>query len=265
MTLFDDTGSDNNQPEVTPDKALEVLTGPGGKYDRTKYKDEAEMYKAMAFGKLEADRTIELRNRTEDQLREDYKKLREEYNAGPKLKEVLDQIAGLKQQQTPDHTPTGNDQQSVFDETKAMDMVKQALQLSKAEEAANNNLRTVESKLQEAYGPDYKRHLKQKVSELGLTEDFVNTLARTHPNVLFKTLELDRQSGENFQSPPSSSYRTDPFKGGPKRTWAYYDKMRKENPAQYHDPKTKQQMAKDYAALGKEFEDGSWVSPSYTH
>lgn len=263
MTLFDD-GNKDQLPEVTPDKAFEILTGPGGKYDRTKYKDEAEMYKAMAFGKLEADRTIEIRNRTEDQLREDYKKLREEYNTGPKLKEVLDQIAELKQQKTPENTPTGNDQQSVFDETKAMTMVQQAIQAAKQEEQAAQNLRMVESKLQEAYGEDYKRHLKQKVSQLGLTEDFVNTLARSHPQVLFKTLELDRQ-GEGFQSPPSSSRRTDLSSSGPKRTWSYYEKMRKEDPTKYHDPKTKAQMTEDYRRLGNEFEDGNWINVKYIH
>ena len=261
MTLFDD-GSDDNQPAVTPDKAFEALTGPGGKYDRTKYKSEEEMYKAMAFGKFEADRTIEIRNRTEDQLREDYKKLREEYNAGLSLKEIRDQIASLKEQQTP-VTPQGIEQQSVFDETKAMTMVQQALQQAKASETAESNQRMVESKLQEAYGPDYKRALKQKVSELGLTEDFVNGLARSHPKVLFKTLELD-QVGEKFMSPPTSTHRVDP-KSGAKRTWSYYDKMRKEDPDRYNDPKTKTQMVEDYRVLGEAFEDGSWKTPRYIH
>jgi len=264
MTLFKETPPNDDQ--VTPDKALETLTGPGGKYDRTKYESEADMYKAMAFGKYEADRTLEIRNRTEDQLREDYKKLREEYNAGPKLKEVLDQIAALKQQQTPDHTPTGNEQQSVLDETKAVGLFKDLYQQTKAAEKAAENVRLVESKLQEAYGADYSRALKQKVSQLGLTEDFVNNLAATHPQVLFKTLELDRPAEDGFQSPVSSSVRSDPFKmGGEKRTWAFYEKMRKSDPVKYHDPKTKAQMAKDYQVLGKEFEDGNWVTPKYIH
>lgn len=265
MTLFDDKTDGNDQlPEVTPDKAFEILTGPGGKYDRSKYASEAEMYKAMAYGKVKADQTLEIRNRTEDQLREDYKKLREEYNAGPKLKEVLDQIATLKQSPTPE-TPTGNEDKSVFDETKANDMVRRALQEAKTSEREEANIRTVESKLQEAYGSDYKKLLKQKVSQLGLTEDFVNSLARSHPQVLFKTLELDRQGGEGFQSPPSSSHRSDPFASGPKRTWSYYQKMRKEDPDRYNDPKTKAQMTKDYQQLGSEFEDGNWITPRYIH
>jgi hypothetical protein len=262
MTLFSDSG-DDNLPEVTPDKAFEVLTGPGGKYDRTKYKSEEEMYKAMAYGKFEADRTIEIRNRTEDQLREDYKKLREEYNAGPKIKEVLDRIEALKQQPNPDHTHTGNEQQSVFDEAKAYDMVSKALQEAKAKEREEANVRQVESKLKEAFGPDYRRSFEQKVSELGLSKDFVNSLARSHPEVLYKTLELDRPR-EGFQAPPTSTHRVDP-KSGAKRTWSYYDKMRKEDPDRYNDPKTKTQMVEDYRILGEAFEDGSWKTPRYIH
>lgn len=260
MTLF----KDNDEPAITPDKAFEVLTGPGGKYDRTKYASDEEMLKAMAYGKYEADRTLEIRNRTEDQLRDDYKKLREEYNAGPNLKELVDEIKALKAQHTPE-SPTGNESQSVFDETKAVSIFKDLYSQTKAEEQAAANVRLVESKLQEAYGSDYSKHLKQKVSQLGLTEDFVNNLAKTHPQVLFKTLELDRQQGEGFQSPPSSSMRSDLSSGGQKRTWSYYEKMRKENPTKYHDPKTKAQMTKDYQILGKEFEDGNWQTPKYIH
>lgn len=262
MNLFE--GGNDPEPQITPDKAFELLTGPGGKYDKTKYKDEAEMYKAMAYGKFEADRTLEIRNRTEDQLREDYKKLREEHNAGPNLRELVDEIKALKAQQTPEYTPAGNEQ-SVLDEAKAADLFKSMYQQSKAEEKAAANVALVESKLQEVYGSDYSKTLKQKVSQLGLTEDFVNNLAKTHPQVLFKTLELDQPRGEGFQSPPSSSMRSDPFQGGQKRTWSYYDKMRKENPEKYHDPKTRVQMAKDYQQLGSEFEDGNWTTPRYIH
>lgn len=263
MSLFKD--GEDNTPQITPDKAFEALTGPGGKYDRTKYQSDEEMLKAMAFGKYEADRTLEIRNRTEDQLREDYKKLREEYNSGPSLKETLDQyFANLKAQQTPEHTHTGNEQ-SVLDETKAKDLFSSMYKQTKAAEQAEANVRLVESKLQEAYGSNYSTVLKQKVSQLGLTEDFINNLAATHPQVLFKTLEIDRPAGENFQSPPSSSRRSDPFQSGQKRTWSYYEKMRKEDPAKYHDPKTKAQMTKDYQALGSEFEDGNWITPKYIH
>lgn len=259
MSLFDDK---QEETHVSPDQAFELLTGPGGKFDRTKYKDEAEMYKAMAYGKFEADRTIEIRNRTEDQLREDYKKLREEYNAGPKIKEVLDQIAALKQSPTPEYTPAGNEQQSVLDETKAADLFKSMYQQTKADEQAAANERLVESKLRESYGEDYNKVLRQKVSQLGMSEDMARTLARTTPQALFKALELD-QAKEGFQSPPSSSHRTDQFQGGPKRTWSYYQKMRKEDPYRYNDPKTKAQMTKDYSELGNAFEDGDWVTPRY--
>lgn len=43
-----------------------------------------------------------------------------------------------------------------------------------------------------------------------------------------------------------------------KRTWSYYEKMRKEDPDQYHNPMTRAQMLKDYQALGKDFQTGNF-------
>jgi hypothetical protein len=42
------------------------------------------------------------------------------------------------------------------------------------------------------------------------------------------------------------------------RTWAFYEKLRKENPDLYRTAKTHEQMVKDAVALGTAFEDGDF-------
>jgi len=42
------------------------------------------------------------------------------------------------------------------------------------------------------------------------------------------------------------------------RTWSFYEKLRKENPNLYRTAKTHEQMVKDAAALGPNFEDGDF-------
>jgi hypothetical protein len=42
------------------------------------------------------------------------------------------------------------------------------------------------------------------------------------------------------------------------RTWSYWEKMRKENPALYRSPAQSAQRIKDAMALGKDFEDGDY-------
>ncbi|WP_454632427.1 hypothetical protein [Bradyrhizobium cenepequi] len=42
------------------------------------------------------------------------------------------------------------------------------------------------------------------------------------------------------------------------RTWSFYEKMRREDPRKYREPRIQEQMVRDYKALGEKFEDGSF-------
>lgn len=256
MNLFNDQTDD--LPTIDPSKdPLEVLTGPGGKFDRTKYASEEEMYKAIAKGKLEGDMYIDHFKQRHDELKSDYTRLREEYNAGPRLKEIIDQMSSGQQHQH-SITPLANDDKAPIDESKLADIISSKLteyEQTKKEEA---NARLVESKLIEHFGPNYQSALKQQVEQLGLDKDFVNGLARKHPQVLFKTLGIDQpRQREDFQSPPPSSQRFAPQVGN-ERTWSYYQKLRQTDPVAYRTPKIQDQMFKDAARLGDAFQDGDW-------
>lgn len=258
MNLLDDT--DHKDPvEIDPNKDyFAELTGPGGKFDRTKYESDSDMYKAIARGKVEADKYVDHLKARHDELRQDWSKLREEYNAGPKLKEYLDQLVARQSQN--DHvTPLVEDvKQPVFDPNEIEKILETKLSAREQLRKEEANYKLVESKLTEHYGSNYQSVLKQQVDQLGLDKDFVNELARKHPSVLFRTLGLDGKKVDNFQVPPMSSQRIDPFAPTTKRTNAYYQKLRKENPTAYRSPKIQDQMFKDAVALGDEFNDGDW-------
>jgi len=257
MDLLDDTDH-KDQIEIDPNKDyFAELTGPGGKFDRTKYESESDMYKAIARGKVEADKYVDHLKARHDELRQDWSKLREEYNAGPKLKEYLDQLVSRQSQN--DHiTPPVEDKQPVFDSNELEKLLETKLSAREQLRKEEANYKLVESKLTEHYGSNYQSVLKQQVDQLGLDKDFVNELARKHPAVLFRTLGLDGKKPDNFQVPPMSSQRIDPFASTTKRTNAYYQKLRKENPTAYRSPKIQDQMFKDAIALGDEFNDGDW-------
>lgn len=257
MNLLDDTNQ-TDQVQIDENKDyLAELTGPGGKFDRTKYQSDADMYKAIAKGKAHSDLYVDHLKARHDELRTDWSKMREEYNAGPKLKELIDQLAA--KQHTNVEPPERNDDKPVFDPTQIESLVEAKLSQAEQKRKEEANYKMVESKLKESLGVNYQQVLKQQVDQLGLDKDFINDLARKHPQVLFKTLGLDQQAKENFQTPPQSSQRRDPFAPNtPKRTNAYYQKMRKEQPSLYRDPKIQDQMFKDALALGDEFNDGDW-------
>src|SRR6267154_5973759 len=69
-SLFDDQIEDNID-------YLTELTKPGAKFDKTKYSNELDMYRAIAKGKWHGDKAFDAKLEQFDQLREDYIKVKE--------------------------------------------------------------------------------------------------------------------------------------------------------------------------------------------
>lgn len=242
---------------------LAELTGPGGKYDRAKYQSDTEMWQAIAKGKVLADVTVEHRNKKIDELRADYTKLRDEYNTGPKLQELLDQLTKRQQLLSNDETLDVNEaenQKPGIDLAEIENLVSNKIQETERRKREEANLSIVKSKLKERYGNNANNVLIEQVEKLGLTVEDAEALAKKSPEAFMRTLGLDQQpQGETFQSPPTSNQRSDTFlPSSQKRTWSYYQKMKKENPDLYYSPKISNQMVQDAAALGDAFKDGDY-------
>lgn len=245
----------SDQPVIPSDKdPMEVLTGPGGKFDRSKYQSDEDMYKAIARGKVESDMLIEDFKRRQDELRSDYDNLSQQYKAGPKLEELL---AKFEKQNQSSNTP-GEIEKPELDLSKIEELVSSKLTQHEQARIEDENARKVEAKLIEHFGSNYQSALKQQVDALGLDKDFVNGLARKHPEVLYKTLGITGEKRtDSFQAPPPSSQGSF-TPNTQKRTWSFYQKLRDKDPRAYHSPKIQDQMFKDAAALGTEFQDGDW-------
>lgn len=248
MDLFD---QQNDQLQDDPNKNyLEELVG-----EDKKFKD----VESLAKGKYQSDHYIETLTRSLDELREDYKKLSEQYNSGPKLEELLDRLEKAQQPPTSrDNTPTSNeDTTPKYDPATVESLISSKIQQYEQTKKESDNFKAVQDKVKERFGSNFKDVLKQKADALGLGDEDVNKLARTNPNFFFKTFDVDETNVENFQAPPRSDLNTGNFtpKGGQKRTWTYYQKLRRDNPMLYNDPKTRVQMDKDSQALGMDFFD----------
>jgi hypothetical protein len=249
--LLDQT-NDNQPEQIDPNKDyLTELVGEG-----KKFKSPQE----LARGKYEADQYVRTLERQKDELRSDYLKLKDEQAARAKLEDLIDQWSN-KQQSSSDNTQA-NEQQTtkpVIDSKEIESLVSSKIQEHELTKKQQENFAQVRTKLKERFGNNYQEVLKQQIDNLGLNEDFINDLARRYPTVLYKTLGLDQEQRESFQSPPRSNQRSDNFAPSTtKRTWSYYQKIKKENPKLYYDPKTTVQMHNDAIALGKEFEDGDF-------
>jgi hypothetical protein len=254
-TLFN--GNQGDDIDIDPNQdPLEVLTGPGGKYDKTKYTSELEMYKALARGKLEADVTIMANNRRMDELRGDFLALKESRDEGASVKAMLDQFKAEMLNNT-NRNSTDDDQgnKPVYDPNEVKSLMSQTILEHEKTQRENANFNKVDQKLRETFGGNYANALKKEIDALGLTVAEADALAKRSPEAFFRTFGLNQQQTQSFDAPMrSSDRRSDTFSPQVvKRDNAYYQKLKKENKALYYEPKTQNQMIKDIEALGADF------------
>lgn len=229
-------------------KYYDDLVGEG-----KKFKDN----EALARSKFEADSYIEILKKRQDELRDDYLKMREEVMAKAKLEELISQLDKKSAVQEPsDNMTTVKPELPDLDKLFS-DKITQH-ELSKKKEA---NLQAVKEKLIERFGKNYQNTVKQQIEDLGISEDVFNQMAQNYPNMVYKSLGLDQPlKTEGFQAPPRSSFQGPPQSGKKERTWSYYQELKRTDPKLYYNPKIANQMQEDYQRLGAAFEDGDFNS-----
>lgn len=220
--------------------------------NKWKDKPQEELLKA----KVESDLYIKTLEKQKDELRADYLRAHEDLKARANLQELIDQLNTSRQSQPP--VTEGNTEKPI-DLKELESLFDKKFEQKKQLDIETANYSQVQSKLQERYGQNAGSILKQQANSLGLSEDDVNSLARRSPEAFFRMMGLNQQPTEVFTAPPRSDIRNDHFAPHtPKRTWTYYQNMKRTNPSLYHNPKTQVQMHKDASTLGVEFEDGDF-------
>lgn len=248
-------GDDSSNTQIDPNvDYFQELVGEGKKFKTPQ---------DLAKGKWEADNYVKMLERKLDDMRTDNLSLRNDNTTRAKLEELVDRLQD-RQQVTHQNTQTGEPQnQPQYDPNQLNEILNSKLQEYENTKRQQENSNTVVAKLKERFGNNYQNAVKDQISQLGMTDALFNDLARNSPQVLFKTLGLDQpQHQESFQSPPRTTQRNDSFapRGGEKRTWQFYQNMKKNDYAKWSDPKTSVQMYKDAAELGSAFEDGDFHS-----
>ena len=253
QTLLDDQVQDNLPPSDIK-SFYEELVG-----ENKKFKDNEQ----LARGKYEADLYVKHLETRLDEIKGDYTKLRDEYNAGPKLQELLDQMAAQQSNTNREQTQISNvdnQRKPAIDQNEVKSLISSEFQQLKQAEREEKNFSFVQDKIKEQFGENYKTVLKERMESLGLTSEYLDENAKKYPKALLKTLGVGEQEvRDTFQPPLKSTLRNDNFSPNTeKRTWAYYQKMKKEKPDLYRSSKTQTQMFHDAQALGDAFKDGDW-------
>jgi len=232
----------------------------GGNAEReeilAKWKDKPaeELLKA----KVESDLYIKTLERQKDELRSDYLKQREELLAKAKFEELIDRYEKApKDVQVA--APQANDESPKYDPKDVESLVLKKIEETKVLEKQTQNFNQVQEKLKERFGSNYLTVLREQQNSLGLSDSDVNALAQKSPEAFFRVMGLNQEPQQNFQTPPRSQQRNDNFAPRQeKRTWSWYQELKKRDYKAWSDPKTQLQMHRDSAQLGKDFEDGDF-------
>ncbi len=248
----------DDTPQFDPNKNyLEELVGDGKKF---------KSVEDLAKGKAIADNYVTILEKKADEMRKQLEDMEVERRAGATLQELIDQAKNSNNNLQVPNNPNGNEVNNQpglkIEDGECLFEQRFTQREREKQEAMNANL--VQSKLMERFGDKYPSFLTEQMETLGLNTEDVNLMAKTRPNFLIKALGLDQTPQQNdlFQAPPRSSQRNDNFapRGSTKRTWSYYQDLKKSNPNLYNDPKTNVQMQNDYLQLGTAFEDGDFHS-----
>lgn len=230
------------------------MVGEGKRYDSPEAIARAKIFQDAHIKRIEAENA---------KLREDYTRAREENIAKAKLEELLDQIQGNRSTTpTPDTQPTVREEKGI-DPKQIESLIDSKFRQAELTRTYNQNLDLVKNKLVERFGPDYTNAYKQQIERLDLTKEEADDLARRKPTTFLHLLGLDQPKPlqQQYSPPPRSnvSNTNNPMPLPPeKRTWAWYENLRKTNKTAYLDSKTQVQMLQDRMELGPAFEDSGF-------
>ena len=254
--LFTSTTTEPITNTIDPNTSLyETLVGDG-----KKFKTNEDLAKA----KMESDRFIQ-------QLQNELQGLRTDLSARSTLEQLMDKLNAPKDpptnQQHNQGSMDGDGQNGAksFSEEDIARLVED--RLSKAEKARvhNANLETVKNALVASFGNDYVTHLKAKAAELGMSEEYLQNLAKETPKAFLKLVEANGESratpvANGLFTPPQGSHTpaNNASKGFsptgiPKMS--YYENLKKQDPTKYWSPEVQNKMHKDALSLGADFFD----------
>lgn len=212
---------------------------------------------ALARGKMESNLHIE---KLELELAEARKALGTQLT----MQDFLDKLEAAKAAGKPDpnggnQPPNGNSADTNNKTPLTQDTVLDIIRQEREADVQKANVASVQNALSQVWGADYPNILKSKVAELGVSEKFLQDMAKTHPQAFLKLVGVEgvvekRQSDISVFQPPKSSVNTAHNKGNSgERNKSYYDALKKSDPKAFNSEAVQKQRWEDAKRLGAAF------------
>jgi hypothetical protein len=173
--------------------------------------------------------------------------MREELAAKVKMEDFMDRMNTIttrpaEKEDTKPQVTEGQDIDAVLD---------QKLKQFEARQQLQKNLDFVRTELERQMGKGYKQRLRAFAENLGLDDNFVNTMAAERPQAFLKMVGAVKE--ESLLTPPTGSSRPTTSAGSGVRNKKYYDDLRKKDLNRYFSVGVQQQMWKDIDEMGESY------------
>lgn len=227
--------------------ALAELVGEGKKFATVE---------DLAKGKLQSDAFI-------TRLEQENAGIREDLTKRATIEEFMDKI---KPQESPAPvTPVSEPMKQEPPQAQAAEQgmtpeeiraaIEEQINKDKEQSQAQRNLAQVQEELQKAWGPQYSHMLRDKAKELGVNEEYLQSLAASQPQVFLATVGAHVKTPTVGNVAPPASSQTTTFENGTvgKKNFKHFSKMRKENPSEYWSKSTQNEMHRLAGEMGSSF------------
>lgn len=246
MTVFNGENNQNSSQSTNEDEGNQSFVR---KLVETKG-DQWSDPETIAKGKWEADQYIE-------QLKEQNQKLQEQAEKAKKLEELVAKIenkatdtSNVNSQSNSDAGADESQTKTHVSEDEIQSLVEQALTKREQENTVAQNLQQVNSQLDELYGTEAESTVQKKAQELGMSKERLQQIAAESPTAFFN---LMGEKPKEFKTMTQGSVRTEGvnMQKSNERNFAYWNKLRKENPREFN--RSMDKMVQDRERLGDAF------------
>lgn len=197
----DPTGGEP-QGDQGPNEVDQLLTGIKNERGEPKYANVNEALKGAAH----AQEFINKLKAEQEELRK-------------QLKSQEELVRMLKPEQEQEQAPAA---QQEIPQGLTPEQVLELVEQREQQKVADSNMAKVKAAMHSQFGAQYGETLKAKTSELGLTPELVDNMAKTSPEALLKLFEVKGEtqakpslkpsaSSESFNSKPQEPKKFDPF------------------------------------------------------
>ena len=217
-----------------------------------KFKTEAD----LARSKVESDRFI-------NQLTAEHAGLRKELEARVSMEKLVEElkaasaVPSLKTNIEEQNLDRGEDDASKRGAALTAEDIERivAERLAQASNQGNQNrnMQMVRDKLIEQFGSGFAVHLERIASDLGVSKEYLDGIAKENPGVFLKLTGVGTKTADGFTAPPASAVTAGFTPQGGQKDWNYYENIRKTNPTAYWSPSVQNELFRQATKLGDKF------------